>query len=236
MASHRLTVEEARRAEALVASVQGVSSCRIRVDEAGRVSEVHVVSRGGKSPKLVARDVEGVLKAEMNLDVDYKKIGVVVLDAEPEAPADAPPEEFPILEHASRFAFVSVNLVSTRAGLRAEVELSRDSAEAFGSSESDNPSTSPDTVIAQATLRAVSEFLDDDTRLCLGGVLKVPLGGKDVVLARVDVVSSRYHKPLAGSATVDGNEAQAVVFAALDAINRLIGKLEFKSAVEYKIK
>src|SRR6188474_669707 len=104
MASHRLTLEEARRAEALVTSVQGVSSCRIRTDEAGHVTEVHVVSRGGKSPKLVARDVDG----------DYKKIGVVVLDAEPEAPADAPPEEFPILEHASRFAFVSVNVVSTR--------------------------------------------------------------------------------------------------------------------------
>ena len=94
----------------------------------------------------------------------------------------------------------------------------------------------PHAVIAQATLRAVSEFLDDDTRLCLVGVLKVPLGGKDVVLARVDVMSSRYNKPLAGSAMVDGNEAQAVVFATLDAINRLIGKLEFKSAVEYKIK
>ncbi|HEU4928943.1 MAG TPA: hypothetical protein VFU38_03870 [Candidatus Krumholzibacteria bacterium] len=236
MASHRLTTEEARRAEALVASVQGVSSCRIRTDEAGHVTEVHVVSRGGKSPKLIARDVEGVLKAEMNVDVDYKKIGVVVLDAEPEAPADSPPEEFPILEHASRFAFVSVNVVSTRTGMRAEVELSRDSAEAFGSSESDNPAASPHAVIAQAALRAVSEFLDDDTRLCLGGVLKVSLAGKDVILARVDVMSSRYNKPLAGSAMVDGNEAQAVVFAALDAINRLIGKLEFKSSVEYKIK
>lgn len=236
MASHRLTLEEARRAEALVTSVQGVSSCRIRTDEAGQVTEVHVVSRGGKSPKLIARDVEGVLKAEMNVDVDYKKIGVVVLDAEPHAPADAPPEEFPILEHASRFAFVSVNVVSTRAGMRAEVELSRDAAEAFGSSEADNPSVFAHVVIAQATLRAVSEFLDDDTRLCLGGVLKVSMAGKDVILARVDVVSSRYNKPLAGSAIVDGNEAQAVVFATLDAINRLIGKLEFKSSVEYKIK
>lgn len=236
MASHRLTSEEVRRAEALVASVQGVSSCRIRIDEAGQVTEVHVVSRGGKSPKLVARDVEGVLKAEMNVDVDYKKIGVVVLDVEPEAPADSAPEEFPILEHSSRFAFVSVNLVSTRTGLRAEVELSRDSAEAFGSSESDNPTASAHSVIAQATLRAVSEFLDDDTRLCLGGVQKVSLAGNDVILARVDVMSSRYNKPLAGSAMIDGNEAQAVVFAALDAINRLIGKLEFKSSVEYKIK
>ncbi len=219
-----------------MASVQGVSSCRIRIDGSGQVSEVHVVSRAGKSPKLVARDVEGILKAEMDLDVDYKKIGVVVLDAEHEAPADIAPEEFPILEHASRFAFVSVNVVSTRAGLRAEVELSRESAEAFGSSESENPSSNALTVIAEATLRAVSEFLDDDIRLCLGGLLKVSLAGDDAILVRVDIIGARHSKTLAGSSMVAGNEAQSVVFATLDAINRLTGKLEFKSSIEYKIK
>ncbi|MCI0452377.1 MAG: hypothetical protein L0Z51_08295 [Candidatus Latescibacteria bacterium] len=216
--------------------MQGVSSCRIRTDESGNVTEVHVVSRVGKSPKLVARDVEGVLKAEMDLDVDYKKIGVVVLDADHAAPADLPPEEFPILEHAFRFAFVSVNVVSTRGGLRAEVELSRESAEAFGSSETDNPSASPLSAVAEATLRAISEFLDDNTRLCLGGVLKVSLGGDDAILVRVDIVGARHTKSLAGSAMVAGNDAQAVVFATLDAINRLTGKLEFKSSIEYKIK
>lgn len=225
-----------RRAEALVASVQGVSSCRIRIDEAGHVTEVHVVSRGGKSPKLVARDVEGVLKAEMDVDVDYKKIGVVVLDVDAEAPADLAPQEFPILEHASRFAFVSVNVVTTRAGLRAEVELSLDAAEAFGSSETENPSATALTAVGEATLRAVSEFLDEDTRLCLGGVLKVSLAGNDAILVRVDVIGSRFDKSLAGSAMIAGNETQAVVFATLDAINRLTGKLEFKSSIEYKIK
>jgi hypothetical protein len=236
MASHRLTPEDARRAEALVASVQDVASCRIRIDEAGHVSEVHVVSRAGKSPKLVARDVEGVLKAGMDLDVDYRKIGVVVVDANPEATDETQPEEFPILEHAPRFAFVSVNVVSSRAGVRAEVELSRETAEAFGSSESENPSSNGLAVVAEATLRAVSEFLDDATRLCLGGVLKVSLAGDDTILVRVDVVGARWTKSVAGSAIVAGNEAQAVVFATLDAINRMTGKFEFKSSIEYKIK
>lgn len=236
MASHRLTPEEARRAEALVASVQDVASCRIRIDESGNITEVHVVSRAGKSPKLVARDVEGVLKAEMDIDVDYKKIGVVVVDVNSDAPDEAQPEEFPILEHASRFAFVSVNVVSSRTGLRAEVELSRESAEAFGSSEAENPSSSVLAVVAEATLRAVSEFLDDSTRLCLGGVMKVSLAGDIAILVRVDVVGARCTKSLAGSAIVAGHETQAVVFATLDAINRLTGKFEFKSSIEYKIK
>ena len=236
MSAHRLTPDEARRAEALVASVQGVASCRIRTDEAGNITEVHVVSRLGKSPKLVARDVEGVLKAGMDLDVDYKKIGVVVIDPNPEAFDETQPEEFPILEHAPRFAFVSVNVVSSRAGVRAEVELSREAAEAFGSSETENPSSNALAVVAEATLRAVSEFLDDSTRLCLGGVLKVSLAGDDTILVRVDVIDARWTKGVTGSAIVDGNEAQTVVFATLDAINRMTGKFEFKSSIEYKIK
>lgn len=221
--------------------IQGVTSCRIRVDGEGNVSEVHVVARSGKAPKFIARDVESALKAGMDLDVDYKKIGVVMVEAPDPAAGDAPEpagdelEEFPILEHASRFAFSRINVVSSREGVRAEVELTRDTTDVFGSSQSENPAVNIWTVVADATLRAVSEFLDEPTRLCLGGVLKVPLGGDEAFLVKVDVVGARYSKSLAGCALASGDENQSVVFATLDAVNRLVGKLDFKSSIEYKI-
>ncbi|MDH4037462.1 MAG: hypothetical protein OEX18_07220 [Candidatus Krumholzibacteria bacterium] len=237
MASQRLTSEDVRRAESLIGRIQGVTSCRIRLDGSGQVIEIHVVAGAGKSPKFIARDVEGALKAGMGIDVDYKKIGVVMLDAE-ETPASEEPviEEFPIIEHASRFAFSQVNVVSSREGVRAEVELTRDGAHAFGGSQSDNPAAGALFVVADATLRAVSEFLDEPTRLCLGGVLKVQPGGRDAVLVCVEVVGERHTKTLVGCALVSGDEHRTIVFATLDAVNRLVGKLEFKSSVEYKIK
>lgn len=240
MASQRLTTEDVQRGEALIGRIQGVTSCRIRLDGSGQIAEIHVVAGPGKSPKLVARDVEGALKAGMNLDVDYKKIGVVMLDAEgetaPSASGEPAIEEFPILEHASRFAFARVNVASSREGVRAEVELTRDGAQAFGSSESANPVAGALPVVADATLRAVAEFLDEPTRLCLGGVLKVQLGGKDAIVVNVDIVGPRHTKTLVGCALVSGDEHRTIVFATLDAVNRLVGKLEFKSSVEYKIK
>jgi hypothetical protein len=237
MSSQRLTSEDVRRAESLIGRIQGVTSCRIRLDASGQVTEIHVVAGPGKSPKFVARDVEGALKAGMGLDVDYKKIGVVMLDAE-EAPESGEPviQEFPILEHASRFAFSQVNVVSSREGIRAEVELTRDGSHAFGGSQSDNPAAGALVVVADATLRAVSEFLDEPTRLCLGGVLKVQPGGRDAVVVSVEVVGARHTKTLVGCALVSGDEHRTTVFATLDAVNRLVGKLEFKSSVEYKIK
>jgi len=234
MTPQKVTPEQLRQAETLVAGLAGVSSCRIRVDAAGEISEVHVVARAGKSPKQVARDVESHLNSEMGLEVDYRKIGVVVVEGAP-APGEGDLEEFPILELAARFVFVSVNVAASRDGTRAEVELARDAAGAFGASHTENLSAPSWTVIAEATLRAVSEFLDDSTRLCLSGIRKVPIGDDDAVVVRVDVVGARCTKSLAGCALVGGSESQSVVFATLDAVNRVIGKLDFKTSVEYKI-
>jgi hypothetical protein len=70
------------RAENLIIRLREVQSCRIFTDEAGAITEVHVVAVTDRAPKLIARDVETCLKASLGLIVDYRKIGVVVIDPE----------------------------------------------------------------------------------------------------------------------------------------------------------
>jgi hypothetical protein len=247
MSPQRLTPDEVRHAQALVARVPGISSCHITAGSDGEVTEVHVVATAGKSAKLVARDVESLLKAEMGIDLDYRKIGVVTIDAGPDEPAEppqapreveqaAPLAEFPVEEFASRFAFQSVSVLAARARVKAEVELLRDSVESFGSCQDDNVAGPPWRTIAEATLRAVSEFLDEGTRLCLVEVLKVAVGDRYAFVVSVDIAGERYTKSLAGCSMVSGNENQSVVHATLDAVNRVIGKLDFKSSIEYRIR
>jgi hypothetical protein len=250
--------EDIKRAQDLVGRILGISSCKISTNDVGEITEVHVVATAEKSPKLIARDVESCLKAEMGMHVDYKKIGVVIFDAvrgvanspaDTEEPAEQAPaedsvdaaeadelEEFPIEEHPARFAFQSVNLYISQDTIQAEVELRRDSVEAFGSAHSENPAATPWKLISEATLYAISEYLDDSVRLCLGDVRKVPVGETNVFIVRVDLVSNRETKILAGCSVISGNENQAIVYATLDAVNRVLGKLDFKSSIEYKIK
>ena len=57
-----------------------VRSSRIITDETGAISEIHVVASSDRSPKMIARDVETALKAELGLEIDYRKIGVVMMD------------------------------------------------------------------------------------------------------------------------------------------------------------
>lgn len=69
--------EWVRDAERWICQIRGVRQCRIDLDDKCEVSGVHVVSYTSREPRHIVRDVEGLFKARLNLDVYYKKIGVV---------------------------------------------------------------------------------------------------------------------------------------------------------------
>ena len=68
------------KAEDLILRLRDIRSCRIVTGETGAITEIHVVASSNRPPKMIARDVETALKAELDLDVDYRKIGVVMID------------------------------------------------------------------------------------------------------------------------------------------------------------
>lgn len=244
MSAQRYTPDIIARAERAVSNIRGISSCRISTDDNGAITEVHVVATAKKPPKLIARDVETCLAAEMSMSVDYKKIGVVLFepDGTPSvrdetlaASVDEGIAEFPIEEFASRFAFHSVNLFMSQHTVQAEVELIRDEVEVFGSAKSDNPNTNHQRVVAEATLKAVGEILDENIRLCLSECVEVVLGEDIAIVIKVDLLQGRERRSLAGCSLFSGNSNQTVVFATLDAVNRVLGVLKSGSAIEYKI-
>jgi hypothetical protein len=226
-----LTSDQRKRAEEKLSRIAGVLACHIRTDTEGGLVALEIEAAPDADSAAIAREAGAFFERELGLELDASHIRVA--KAGETAPDGV--EEFPILEFEGRFAFVSVNVVTSREGLRAEVELVRDAQAAFGAATSDNIAAPAWPVVAEATLRAISEYLDDAIRLCLIGVVKAPLGDDEAMLVRVDVVSSRWTKSLAGCALVGGHESQSVVFATLDAVNRVSGKLEFKTSIEYKI-
>ncbi len=246
MEDKRFTPDIIARAEELISRIQGIRASRITSDETGRILEVHVVASAPKSAKLYSRDVETCLKAELGINVDYKKIGVAIYDGgSPESSgkpqrkaavdSDESIQEFPVEEFPSRFAFQSVNLFISQDGIKAEVELALEGMEAFGSAGSDNAAHPRRELIAEAALKAVSEFLDEKLRLCLLDVREILLGDEPAVAVRVDFIRGRERKSLAGCSIVTDDVNKTVVYATLDAVNRILGKLKSNSSLEYKI-
>jgi len=64
-------------AQRWVSQIKGVLQCKIDLDEQGEIAGIHVVAGMERDPRHIVRDVESLLKARLQMDVYYKKIGVV---------------------------------------------------------------------------------------------------------------------------------------------------------------
>ena len=78
-------------AQRWISQIRGVLQCKIDLDPAGEIAGVHVVAGTEREPRHIVRDVESLLKARLQMDVYYKKIGVVqITPQEDHAESGAP--------------------------------------------------------------------------------------------------------------------------------------------------
>ncbi len=84
MEQHQQAADDwVRDAERWLCQIDGVRQCKIDVDRHGEIAAVHIVADKQREPRHIVRDVESLLKARLDLNVYYKKIGVVqVLEPE----------------------------------------------------------------------------------------------------------------------------------------------------------
>ena len=116
---------------------------------------------------------------------------------------------------------------------QAQVELRWKGALRMGSASGWCSREGAHRLVAAATLAALQEFLDDDVALGVEGVDVVRLGGHEVVIVGLALLTHRQEKLLAGCCTVGRDLPQAVVLASLSALNRVIGGLKTKEPIEY---
>jgi hypothetical protein len=64
-------------AQRWICQIKGVLQSKIDLDSAGEITGVHVVAGMEREPRHIVRDVESLLKARLQMDIYYKKIGVV---------------------------------------------------------------------------------------------------------------------------------------------------------------
>lgn len=65
-----------RRAEELIATLQGVLSVRIVPSDAGMIEEVHVLTTDAVLPKQTVRNIESALMAQLGVRVNHRKISI----------------------------------------------------------------------------------------------------------------------------------------------------------------
>ncbi len=240
------------RAEKLLLSLRDIEGVNIALSsDDGEISEVNILAGGQRPPKQIVRDVRSALRAEFQFDLDYRKISVAQkrepdegeTPAKPEAPSRSVPTvlKLPATQvqeepAAVRLRFVGVTVGIDQTTCHARVELSLGDRETVGEATGVSSRRQVSRLIAEASLSAVAKFLDDSYGLTLMDLEVLEFGGEDVVLVAIKFHKDRSDKTLTGSCAVSHDLQQSVVYATLDALNRILGRLRYREPVEYEIR
>lgn len=240
------------KAEALLRSLKGVTDASIKLD-GDDVSEVHLAASPTNRPaKQFVRDVQTLLLTKFQRPIDYKKVSIVFVPADeaassagaavlPPTPAITPvapvtPPEPEPEPRDERIRFVSANLFVNGPRVQAQVELRWKGMPRMGSASGMSTREGAHRLVAQATLSAIQDFLDDDVALSIDGIDIARLGRRDVAVVGVQLIAHRDHKGLSGCCTVEQDVQQAVVLATLSAVNRVLGGIQTKEPTEYVLR
>lgn len=230
-----------QQAEKLLISLRDILGAGITMDDDGEITEINILAEGNRPPKQIVRDVRSALRAEYQIDLDYRRISVAQKTTqggpaeEPRVltlPASRVREEPPNVR--LRLRELSTTMSDNVRTVRIELSMGKTDVvgEAFGTATKHNMPR----LVSEATLQAVERFLDDGYQLSLMGIDIQRFSGEEIVLVAVKFLQERGEKALTGTCVVNHDMEQSIVYATLDALNRILGRLEYREPVEFELR
>jgi hypothetical protein len=205
-------VSTADALEAVLARITGIRAARV-VPEGERISEIHVISDSGRSPKQLVRDIQSAAKASLDLEIDYRTVSIVQMDDQPAAAT-------PSLDEVGTDRVKLAKVVAEATGrlLTVRVELAVGASTQTGSAR--GSSDEGPLLVARATLEAFSSRLGDSVAEALATDI-VESDGRSIAVSVVRLVTERSVREIAGAAIVGTERNDAFARATLDAVNRI---------------
>lgn len=197
-----------RLVEETLCQIPGVLSARVLGDD-DEFTEVHVLAESGRHPKQVARDVETCLAAKFGIDLDHRRISVAQME-----PAEPPDPRL-------RLEAVTVRLKEREV----EVEVALRLGERSFHGKASGPASARHRLLltAEATARAIEEAVGSAFSIVVEGAATLHVSGRPAALVVLTVADDRGEEAHSGAAYVRRDELEAVVRAALGALNRRLG-------------
>jgi hypothetical protein len=142
----------------------------------------------------------------------------------------------PRAAESERIRFGSVNLFVAGPRTQAQVELKWRGLPRMGSASGWSTRANVHRLVAHATVAAVQEFLADEVVLAAQDVEFLKLGRGRCVVVSLSLLAGRQEKLLVGTCAVEQDVQQAVVFATLDGLNRVVAGLRPLEPTEYVVR
>jgi hypothetical protein len=208
-----------RRAEVLLTSLKGVLSARVVAAATGEITEVHVLTEAGLTPKQSVRNVESALLAQLGIKLDHRKISVA--QTAEILPIEAM-EDRAALDRARKrgVVFRRVEVTPTTPHrVTVTVTMERDGQELVAQENAGDA----DKMRLAAAARATVSILDGLTTtgtIDLAGARLVDAFDTRLAFVGIHVLEGREVRLHVGTCEVKGGVEQAGTLAVLDATNR----------------
>lgn len=202
--------------EQAIKQIKSVIAARIKVNYQGEIEEVHILAASGRAPKQIVRDVESILVAQFNLQIDHKKISVAQVEDDEDG-------SFAIVE-STRPKLVGVTLRTVSGMAEVKVELLTGDKIIEGIAQGPSSAHNKLRLFVEATLQALSPLTLDKFLFVTEDVGISHLAKQQIALVSITLITSAGEQSLTGCALVRNDDREAVVKATLDAVNR---KLRF---------
>lgn len=205
----------------LLCQLPGVSAAGVKLaddasgEDVEEIEEIHILADTSRNAKQIVRDVQSALFAALGIQIDHRIVSVAQmaldLSGKPKTPARI------------RYKGMSYEEIDEKCVIRVTLQ--------YGGQDYCGEAAYPGAkaegyrlrMIAQATLGAISELLDEEESYRLLGVQKVSIAGVQLVVVLAECAGED-NRILSGSACCVMQEMQSVVRATLDAINRNLEK------------
>ena len=193
-----------------IKKISGVKYVKIKGD-VNQLESIHIVTNGVKSPKQIVRDVEAVLLAMFNYQIDHKIISVAQLELEEVAQLD-------------RVKYEGLNVRIEGAYIACEVQLSHKDQMFSYTQKGIKTTLNRYLTIAKGTIGCMEQIMEGQYFLDIIDIQMHQTKGIEFVTVMVQVISTKEDEILIGTAIIREDSYEAVVRATLDAINRRIMK------------
>ncbi|MGX8702320.1 hypothetical protein [Caproiciproducens sp.] len=196
----------------LIDKLPGVIKSSI-VQSGDTITEIHVLSDMSRSPKQIARDIQSAILVRFDTTVDHKLISI----------AQIPSENSRKIK--DRLVFEEISIAKSKNRSTAAVSLCDGESTFSGEASALNDSVDVNKMICQATLNAVSNFIEPDMSLSPIDVKLFDLTEGKAVAVCIAVNFRNSVERCLGSSFVGDDASSAVVKATLDALNRRISSI-----------
>lgn len=202
--------------EQAIKQIKSVIAARIKVNSQGEIEEVHILASSGRAPKQIVRDVESILVAQFDLQIDHKKVSVAQVEDDEDG-------TFAIVE-STRPKLAGVTLRTVNGMAEVKVELLTGDKIIEGIAQGPSSAHNKLRLFVEATLKALSPLTLDKFLFVTEDVGITQLAKQQIALVSITLITSAGEQSLTGCALVRNDDREAVVKATLDAVNR---KLRF---------